>query len=179
MNLVIRMGKNIRPEISSRVEDIVQAVYKEFGSIAELFMPIVVRMDSRECEEFQATKSPGVYVYIYEDGSCLKVGKSHLNASKRALEHCRDNTSSDDGAIQMKNLRESDKAYMLVFALQQPKSLHWVLALEYYLEKNQMLQIPSKRNGYRPSLLGIFYPFFTLKRVLNDPLRGAERLWSY
>jgi len=129
------------------VESIVHSVRTEFGDKAELFVPIVVRMDALNCLEFEATKSPGVYLFIHDDYGCLKVGKNHLNASKRALEHCRDNTSSKDRTIQMKNLRGSEKTYMLVFALQQHHSLHWVLALEYYLEKNFEPKIPSRRKG--------------------------------
>jgi hypothetical protein len=132
--------------ISSCVETIIQSVDNEFGSKAELFKPILVRMDRQEGDEFEATKCAGVYVFIYEDGTCLKVGKSLRNASKRALEHCRDNTSSKDGTVRMADLRHSDKTHMLVFALQ-GESRHWVLALEYYLEKNFNPRIPSHRNG--------------------------------
>lgn len=132
--------------ISTCVENILQKVDKEFGSKAELFTPILVRMDRREGAEFKAMQCAGVYVFIYEDGMCLKVGKSQQNASKRALEHCRDNTRSKDGTIQMADLRNSDKTYMLVFALQD-ESRHWVLALEYFLEKTLEPRILSLRNG--------------------------------
>src|ERR1035441_6798887 len=112
--------------VSSSIENIVQSVHKEFGSKAELFVPIMVRMDGLDCDEFEATKVAGVYVFIHEDSGCLKVGKSHSNASKRALQHCgNDNTSSKDRAVQMAQLRRSDKTYMLVFALQKHDSMHW------------------------------------------------------
>jgi hypothetical protein len=132
--------------ISSCVEDIIQSVDDEFGSRAELFVPILVRMDRRKGPEFDATKCAGVYVFIDEDGRYLKVGKSHTNASKRALEHCRDNTTSKDGKIRMADHHDSDKTHMLVFALQD-ESKHWVLALEYFLEKKFEPRIPSVRNG--------------------------------
>ena len=147
MKPVIRMGKCVPPEISSLIEEIVQSVHKEFGIKAALFQPVVVRMDSRQGADFDATKKPGVYLFIHETYGWLKVGKNHLNASKRALEHCKDNTSSKDGSIQMGDLRESDKTYMLVFALQEQKSLHWVLALEHYLEIELEPKIPSQRRG--------------------------------
>lgn len=104
-------------------------------------------MDALKGAEFDATKSPGVYIFIHEHDGCLKVGKSHSNASKRALEHVRDNTSSKDKAIQMAELRESDKTYMLVFALRTAENLHWILALEHYLEKTLKPKITSIRNG--------------------------------
>jgi hypothetical protein len=121
--------------VVSHVEAIVQLVDAEFGTKADLFTPVVVRMDARDATAFVAKKSPGVYVFIDGSGRCLKVGKSHLNASKRALEHCRDNTSSKDGTIRMADLVNSPNTYILVFALQGRDSLHWVLALEHFLEK--------------------------------------------
>jgi hypothetical protein len=118
--------------VSTEVATILQSVVDEFGSkTGELFDPVVVRMDSREGSEFDATKKPGVYVFIDENGTCLKVGKHNLNASKRALEHCRDNTSSKDGAIHMADRVNCEETYMLEFALQDD-SRHWVLALEYF-----------------------------------------------
>ena len=141
------MTENGASTISSRVKAIVQSVRTEFGSKAEQFVPVVVRMDLLQGTDFDATKSPGVYIFIHDDHGCLKVGKSHSNASKRALEHLRDNTSSKDKAIQMAQSRESDKTYMLVFALRSAENLHWVLALEHYLEKTLKPKITSIRNG--------------------------------
>jgi len=137
--------------IWSDVETIVESVHVEFGSKAELFQPILVRLDALDGPEFDATKFAGVYVFIHEEYGCLKVGKSNSNASKRALEHLRDNTHSKDGAIQMAELRSSDKTYMLIFALEKEDYIHWVLALEHYLEKalrkTLRLRIPTIRNG--------------------------------
>jgi hypothetical protein len=134
--------------VPSRIEDILKLVHEEFGSKAELFKPIVVSMNALDCTEFEGTKCAGVYVFVHDEMGCLKVGKSHSNASKRALQHCgSDNTSSGDGAIQMSKLRHSDKTHMLVFALQKDAFIHWVLALEHYLENTLKPKIPSKRNG--------------------------------
>ena len=147
MKFVTCKDETIHTTISSLVETIVQSIRTEFGSKAEQFVPIVIRMDALKGAEFDATKSPGVYVFLHEDSGCLKVGKSHSNASKRALEHFRDNTSSKDKAIQMAQLDQSDKTYMLIFALQRAENLHWILALEHYLEKTLKPRITSKRNG--------------------------------
>lgn len=147
MKSVVCKDNCMNSAVSSAIEAIVQSVDAEFSSKAELFKPIVVRMDSRQGAEFEATKWPGVYAFIDERGRCLKVGKSHLNASKRALEHCRDNTTSKDGTVQMADHLSSDKTYMLVFAIQEQRSLHWVLALEHYLEEEFSPQIRSRRNG--------------------------------
>lgn len=147
MRRVVCSNDCMSETVSAHINAIIQSVDAEFGSKAELFTPIVVRMNARQGAEFEKTKSPGVYVFIDENGDCLKVGKNHLNASKRALEHCKDDTSSKDGTIHMAGLRDSDKTYMLVFALQKPKSLHWVLALEHFLEMELNPAIPSQRNG--------------------------------
>lgn len=132
--------------ISPHVEKIIQSVNDEFGNKAELFVPILVRMDRREGPEFDKTKRAGVYIFIGEDGKCLKIGKSHQNASKRALEHCWDKTTSKDGKICMADHLNNGKTHMLVFALQ-GESKHWLLALEYFLEKKFEPRIPSIRNG--------------------------------
>jgi hypothetical protein len=155
MKPVFCKNEYMHTTIWSDVETIVQSVHVEFGSKAELFQPILVRMDAvdrhEDGPEFDATKFAGVYVFIHEEYGCLKVGKSNSNASKRALEHLRDDTHSKDDAIHMAQLRQSDKTYMLVFALQEPECVHWVLALEYYLEmtlrKTRSLRIPTIRNG--------------------------------
>jgi hypothetical protein len=146
-SLAVHESSLTRITVCSHVEDIVRSVQDEFGSKAELFKHVVVRMDSLNCPDFEATKSPGVYIIIHEDCGCLKVGKSQSNASKRALEHFRDNTSSKDKTVQMAQLRQSDKTHMLVFALQQQHSMHWVLALEHYLENTLKPRIASIRNG--------------------------------
>ena len=134
--------------LTSLIEDILQSVRNEFGEKAELFKPIVLSMNALECAEFEATKVPGVYVFIHDELGCIKIGKSHSNVSKRALQHCgSDNTSSGDGLIQMSKLLHCDKTHMLIFALQKGESTHWVLALEHYLENTLKPRIPSKRNG--------------------------------
>lgn len=144
----LRIGDGIPAAVSSRVSDIIQRVHEEFGSKANVFTPVLLRMDALEGPEFEAMKKAGVYVFIHEEWGCLKVGKSHLNAAKRALQHCGiDNTTATDGLVRMAQLRQSSATFMLVFALQKPNSLHWVLALENYLEWVLKLKINSKRNG--------------------------------
>jgi hypothetical protein len=129
MLFVVRKDEVMPATIQSQVETIVQLVHAEFGTKAHLFQHVLVRMDTLSCPEFEATKVAGVYVFIHEESGCLKVGKSQSNASKRALQHCsNDNTSSKDGTIQMAQLRQSKKTYMLIFALQKPESVHWLLS---------------------------------------------------
>lgn len=144
----LRIGDGVPAAVSSRVNNIIQQVRDEFGSKAKVFTPVLLRMDGLHGDRFEATKSAGVYVFIHEDWNCLKVGKSQSNASKRALQHCgMDNTSSSDGMVQMAQLRQSSNTFMLVFAVQDRDSMHWVLALENYLERALKPRITSKRNG--------------------------------
>jgi len=134
--------------IESNVEKVVEKVRKEFGDKADLFRHIVLPMDAVDGEEFEATKTAGVYLFIHDEWDYIRVGKSFSNASKRALQHCgSDNTTSPDKTIKMWELRHCDKMHMLIFALQKPESTHWLSALEQYLENTLELKIPPKRKG--------------------------------
>lgn len=128
-------------------EEILGWVNSEFGEKAKYFTPVQVWLNNRKCKEYEATKVPGVYVFLHE-GVCIKVGKSQTNAFKRAMQHCgTDNTSSADKKWKMSELRDNDKTMLLVYALNQPDGLHWVLALENFLERKLEPAIRSKRNG--------------------------------
>jgi hypothetical protein len=128
-------------------EQILELVNSEFGDKAKVFTPLVLRPSNLVGDDFESSKGPGVYVFLNE-GKCLKVGKSQSNASKRALQHCgTDDTSSADGKLHMSRLGYNDQTQLLVFALNQPDCLHWVVALENYLERKLQPLIPSKRNG--------------------------------
>jgi hypothetical protein len=130
------------------VETIIQKVREEFGPIAERFKAIPLRMDGLNGAEFEATKKPGVYVFVHDKLGCLKVGKSQSNACKRALQHCgADNTTSKDGSIEMAKLPLRNDTHLLCFALQDRESMHWVLALEHFLENTLHPTIKSVRNG--------------------------------
>jgi hypothetical protein len=47
----------------------------------------------------------------------------------------------------MWGLRQSERMYMLIFAFKNQEKMHWVLALENYLERKLKPIIRSKRNG--------------------------------
>ena len=130
-------------------EQILELVNNEFGEKANFFTPLKIWLNNRNGKEFEASKFPGVYVFLHDD-VCIKVGKSLTNASKRALQHCGvDDTHSADDKWHMSELLNDDKTLLLVYALNQRESvhLHWVLALEYFLEQKLQPTIPSKRNG--------------------------------
>lgn len=131
---------------SLSAESVIQKMRTELGDKAELFKPVLVPIDRVQAAESNAAKAPGVCVFLHEDLDCIKVGKSPSNAPKQSLEHCRDNTTSKDGTIEMLTLRHCPKTQILVFALQ-GNSIHWVLALEHYLENEFKPKIASVRNG--------------------------------
>jgi hypothetical protein len=130
-------------------EQILALVNSEFGEKANFFTPVEVWLNNRKVEDFDDTKVPGVYVFLHE-GVCIKIGKSQTNASKRAMQHCgTDNTSSADKKWKMSELRDDAETLLLVYALKPPyqEKMHWVLALESFLERELQPAIPSKRNG--------------------------------
>ena len=88
---------------------------------------------------------PGVYVYWHPEHGVLKTGKSQKNSRKRALEHIRDNTSHND--IQMAQLGRDGKTKLILFNVKYKNKLHWVLALEAFMEWNAIPKIKSARMG--------------------------------
>lgn len=122
----------------------------EFGEKSNCFELRAFAMTNLAGDEFARTKRPGIYVFWHEDVGYLKIGKSQTNASKRALEHVRDNTRTKDGAavqIHMADMRECPKCHLVLVNLDSPRNMHWVLALEHYLENTLNPCIRSARNG--------------------------------
>ena len=89
---------------------------------------------------------PGVYVYLKGE-QVIKVGKSQTNSFKRSLEHIRDNTSSKDGVIQMRDFGTMEDVLIVLINVKDQQDDHWVSSLEYYLEKELNPLIKSGRRG--------------------------------
>jgi hypothetical protein len=87
----------------------------------------------------------GVYVYWHPEHEVLKTGKSQANSRKRALEHIPDNTSHKN--IQMAVLGKDENTKLLLFNIKNNSDLHWVLALEAFMEWNASPKIKSARMG--------------------------------
>jgi len=95
------------------------------------------------------TPSPGVYVWLdTKKNKAIKVGKHNENVVKRAFEHFKANTHTADIEMQPFSQNNFTGILLLVFYLDN-NNIHWVLALEDYLEKSlreqKLLLIPSKR----------------------------------
>ena len=117
----------------------------EFKEIASKF--------TTECFSLSETKAiperGGVYIF-FNDNEVWKIGKSNTNALRRALEHIRDDTGSQEGKG-MAKFKDSSEMKLLLISINDPNDTHWVLALENYLERHFSskgnLVIKSRRNG--------------------------------
>ncbi len=84
---------------------------------------------------------PGVYIF-WKEGNVIKVGRSFTNAKKRALQHVADNTGGTMG-----RLKKDVDVRLLLFLARDTKTVHWVAALEVFLEHGLLPAIRSKRLG--------------------------------
>jgi len=121
-------------------EAVVAAFNKEFASLAPLFN-ISERSLASSFNPGENTDCPGVYVH-WCAGEVIRIGRSLSNARTRALEHIRDDTGK-----RMAALKQNSDAWLLLFTVQSPSHLHWVVALEVFLERALKPSIPSKRAG--------------------------------
>ncbi|MCF1753173.1 hypothetical protein [Mariniradius sediminis] len=87
---------------------------------------------------------PGVYVFI-GDGSVYRVGRSLDNSRKRVLEHLTDKTSFN--GIGVWDINDKPDKAILLFNLKDKKGIHWLAALEIFLERKFNPKIPSGRLG--------------------------------
>lgn len=121
-------------------EAVIAAFSKEFASLASLF-DVSERSLASSYDSGEHTDRPGVYVHWYS-GEVLRIGRSLSNARTRALERIRDDTGK-----RMAALKHNSDAWLLLFTVRSPSHLHWVVALEVFLENALMPSIPSKRTG--------------------------------
>ena len=123
---------------------ICEIVSAEFGDLYDQFFPINKTLDVVRDATDEFISHPGVYIFWDAEG-VIKVGRHFTNARKRALEHIRDDTGK-----QMKVLENDPNTNLLLFVVKDPGKLHWVAALEVFLEKtfrekNLGPRITSKR----------------------------------
>lgn len=139
------MGIVLAPEVHIK-----NLVDQEFADKARHFEMRAFSMDALGGDEFEKTKTAGVYVFWHEQHRFIKVGKSQSNASKRAREHLRDNTKSKHLAraqVQMRDLQNDPQCKLVVLNVDSKDNMHWILALEYFLEHQLNPCISSVRNG--------------------------------
>lgn len=137
-----------RDDASAAEGRVAAACSGEFGPLWALFEMRVFTLDHLGGAEFEAAKRPGVYVFWHPSFGFIKVGKSQSNAPRRAMQHCGlDNTTSNDRRVQMANLKDDPRARLFTLTLKDPSRMHWVLALEHFLEIALDPKIRSRRSG--------------------------------
>ena len=127
--------------------DLIVVFEREFNTLKHLF-----KVESFNPKEHGIKPAhddwarPGVYIYL-KGNQAIKVGKSQTNSFKRSLEHIRDNTSSKDGVIQMRDLGTMEDVLIVLINVKNQQDDHWVPSLEYYMEKELNPLIKSGRRG--------------------------------
>jgi hypothetical protein len=142
-----------RSEIVSRV---IESFEMEFNFIKDRFVVLDLLKNHRPMtlEAIRDLKltingddmvwHPGVYVFIGGD-AVYRVGRSLDNSRKRVLEHLTDKTSHQGVGVWDIN-DKPDKA-ILLFNLKNKEDIHWLAALEIFLESKFNPKIPSGRLG--------------------------------
>lgn len=120
--------------------DIKTLFVAEFGEIERHFDVIEVSLSDSEIAKISKGNLPGVYVYI-RDGAAIRVGRSLKNAKKRSLEHIAANTGGE-----IKNMKNSKGCSLMLLTLKESSkdALHWVCALEVFLERKLLPRIRSR-----------------------------------
>ena len=139
------------------VNQVQESFEKEFHFIKDKFV-VLDLLENQSPMELDAVRKlklpidgedmvwhPGVYVFI-GDGAVYRVGRSLDNSRKRVMEHLVDRTEFKGiGVWDIKDM--ADKA-ILLFNLKNPKEdIHWLAALEIFLEREFKPKIPSGRLG--------------------------------
>lgn len=123
--------------------DIKSLFKNEFGEIEGLFDVIKVALSDSEIAKLSEKNLPGVYVFI-RDGAAIRVGRSLKNAKKRSLQHIADNTGGE-----IRNMKNSKGCSLMLLTLKDSSkdALHWVCALEVFLERKLLPRVRSGRIG--------------------------------
>lgn len=146
----IQTPANIMSEKSRfRIDEIRAKFWEEFSPLDDRFDFEVVNLKEARDEDFDEPYRPGVYV-IWNDRTVYKVGRHLSDARMRALQHFTDNTSKD--GIEISSIENDPNTRLLLFLVNKkedetPDDLHWVMALEDYLEQVLYPEIPAGRRG--------------------------------
>ncbi len=114
----------------------------EFESISHKFVVIELEIMDASHSKAEYIFHPGVYVWWHPVSGVIKVGRHLTNSRKRALEHI----SADTGKI-MAALADDPTTKILLFNVLNPENLHWVAALEIFLERTLEPVVRAGRLG--------------------------------
>lgn len=123
-----------------------KAFEEEFAEIRHKFEVLELPVsEASTCSE-PYVANPGVYIFWHSERGVIKVGRHLTNSRKRALEHIKENTGGT-----MAELRDDQRAKLMLFNLKDSKSKHWAAALEIffevYLSEIGALEIKAGRLG--------------------------------
>ena len=88
---------------------------------------------------------PGVYVF-WDGRKVIKVGKHQINSKFRACQHLNPNNPKNSADMDMSKLNRA-ATELILFNVKDNKDIHWLLGLEYFLEKKLEPRNRSLRNG--------------------------------
>ncbi len=147
------MGENIGETIMPlTIEEVKEIFMSEYAFLADRlkFRELTLKEAAdKKTKNDTEVNSPGVYVFWATTcpRGVVKVGRSLVNSRRRAMEHIGDNTKRKDGTYGMKKLTQEPGAKLLLFNIRDKENAHWLLGLEYFLEKRLKPYIRSDRNG--------------------------------
>ena len=124
------------------MEKIIETFELEFNSISDKFEIIEENVRNLPNSKKEFIHNPGVYVFFNNNG-IIKVGRHLKNSRKRAYEHIIANTKNN--SIEMKNLPDFPDSKVLLLNVKNKNDIHWVAAVEIFLEIQLKPLIRTKR----------------------------------
>jgi hypothetical protein len=140
--------------MSEIVTSIMALLNNEFGELSMRFevseeMDALAEWESWRLERRKkirlgiGPRRAGAYVFWQGNtNNTIKIGKSRDDAYKRALQHVKDNTSNGNGSPSIKTYTP---LMFVCFNINNETDIHWVLALEDFLERRLQPRIKSDR----------------------------------
>ena len=124
------------------IDDVQRLFEEEFSAVRDKFCVLLIPADEVAGSSEEFVWHPGVYVWWHPERGVLKVGRHFTNSRKRALEHIKHNT----GGV-LKEYGSDPDTRLLLFNVKDPNDLHWVAAVEVFLETKAEPYVRAKRQG--------------------------------
>lgn len=121
-----------------------ESVKSEFGELANAFEIWRYPHEGLTRLPKPPQSSMGVYAWI-GGGQLVKVGKAHQRIYSRAFSHI--TAKKGTGPKVRESLFQDPRPLLLLFIVRNSKQIHWVLALEAFLEINGEPVVKSDRLG--------------------------------
>jgi hypothetical protein len=128
-------------------QNVIEFFNNEFGSLHEKFEIIVKSISEVRNANDDFIWKPGCYVWWDSKQGPIKVGRSLSNSRKRALEHLSADYKNIEKNTFLANMKSNPNSKLILFNIKDEKDLHWVAAVEIFLERNINPKIPCNRIG--------------------------------